>query len=255
MPFKILVIDDQIYDRHDTISALPALLETAGYDVATTANATTAYDLVFEYKPDLIVLDISFPDQDIADEEPGGIAICRALGANDYRVPIILITGIFTETEDVLEGFKAGADDYVKKPCDNREILARIRASLPPGIVEVDNRLRIDFDNRQVCVRQDQEWREVYLQPLLFKLLQVLVLNAGRIMESTRLKDRVWEKEDLSDDALAVFIRRLREKLEPDPQHPTYIENIRGVGYRFNGRPARAGRGAPPRRKACQPPG
>jgi DNA-binding response OmpR family regulator len=250
MPFKILVIDDQIYDKHDTISALPALLESAGYDVATTANATSAYDLVFEYKPDLIVLDISFTGQDI-----GGIDICRALRADDYWVPIILITGVFTETEDVLKGFKAGADDYVKRPCDNREILARIQASLPPGIVEVDNRLRIDFDNRQVCVRQDQEWREVYLQPLLFKLLQALVLNAGRIMESTRLKDRVWEKEDLSDDALAVFIRRLREKLELDPQHPTYIENIRGVGYRFNGRPARAGQGTPQRRKACQPPG
>ena len=70
-------------------------------------------------------------------------------------------------------------------------------------------------------------------------------------MESTRLKDRVWDKEDISDDALAVFVWRLREKLEPDPRRPIYIETIRGVGYRFNGRPTRAGQGTPQRRKLC----
>jgi DNA-binding response OmpR family regulator len=246
MPFKILVIDDYIYDKTDTISDLPALLESAGYEVATSADGRSAYDLVFECKPDLIVLDIGFPHQDI-----GGIEICRAIRAEDYRAPIILITGTFTETEDVLEGFKAGADDYVKRPCDNREILARIRANLPPGVIEVDDRLRIDFTDRRVCVKVDQEWQEVNLQPLLLKLLQVLVLNAGRMMESTRLKDRVWDREDISDDALAVFVLRLREKLEPDPRHPIYIETIRGVGYRFNGRPTRAGQGTPQRRKSC----
>ena len=246
MPFKILVIDDYIYDKADTISALPALLELAGYDVATSADGQSAYDLVFECKPDLIVLDIGFPHQDI-----DGIEICRSIRTEDYRAPIILITGTFTETESVLEGFKAGADDYVKRPCDNREILARIRANLPPGVIEVDDRLRIDFNDRRVCVKGEQEWQEVNLQPLLFKLLQALALNAGRMMESTRLKDRVWDKEDISDDALAVFVWRLREKLEPDPRHPIYIETIRGVGYRFNGRPTRAGQSTPQRRKLC----
>ena len=246
MPFKILVIDDNIYDKTDTIAGLPGLLESAGYEVATTADGETAYDLVFEYKPDLIVLDINFNRQDI-----DGIEICRSIRANEYRAPIILITGVFTETEDVLDGFKAGADDYVRKPCDNREILARIRANLPPEVIEVDDRLRIDFNDRCVWVKGEQEWQEVCLQPLLFKLLQALALNAGRMMESTRLKDRVWDKEDISDDALAVFVWRLREKLEPDPRHPIYIETIRGVGYRFNGRPTRAGQGALQRRKPC----
>ena len=246
MPFKILVIDDYIYDKADTISGLPALLELAGFEVATSADGRSAYDLVFECKPDLIVLDIGFPHQDI-----DGIEICRSIRTEDYRAPIILITGTFTETESVLEGFKAGADDYVKRPCDNREILARIRANLPPGVIEVDDRLRIDFNDRRVCVKGEQEWQEVNLQPLLFKLLQVLALNAGRMMESTRLKDRVWDKEDISDDALAVFVWRLREKLEPDPRHPIYIETIRGVGYRFNGRPTRAGQSTPQRRKLC----
>jgi DNA-binding response OmpR family regulator len=245
MPFKILVIDDNIHDKTDTLSGLPALLEREGYEVAATADGEAAYDLVFEYKPDLIVLDIHFNRQDI-----DGIEICRAIRSEDDRTPIILITAVFTETEDVLAGFKAGANDYVIKPCDNREIQARIRANLPPGIVEIDGRIRIHFDALRVCVKRDDEWQEAYLQPLLFRLLQVLVLNAGQIMESTRLKDRVWEK-DISDDALAVFIRRLREKLEPDPHRPAYIETIRGVGYRFNGRPARAGHRTPQRRNPC----
>lgn len=246
MPFKILVIDDDIHDKTDTISNLPALLEKEGYEVATTADGENAYDLVFEYKPDLIALDIRFSSQDI-----DGIQICRAIRDSGYQAPIILITAIFTETEDMLAGFEAGANDYVIKPCDNRVIQARIRANLPPGMVEINGRLRIDFDALRVFVRSDETWHEVCLQPLLFRLLQVLVLNAGQIMEATRLKDRVWDKE-ISDDALAVFIRRLREKLEPDPHHPIYIETIRGVGYRFNGRPSRAGLSGSQRRRSCQ---
>jgi len=247
MPFKILVIDDHIYDKTDTISALPALLEKEGYEVVTTADGGAAYDLVFEVKPDLIVLDIHFAGQEI-----DGIEICRAIRLEDDRTPILLITAVFTETEDVLKGFEAGANDYVIEPCDNREIQARIRANLPPQIVEIDGRLRIDFSARRLCAEQDGRWQEAYLQPLQFRLLHLLVLNAGRIMESTRLKDRVWDKE-ISDDALAVFIRRLREKLEPDPRQPIYIETIRGVGYRFNARPVRARAPAPQRRGTCPP--
>ena len=246
MAFKILVIDDDIHDKTDTISSLPALLEKEGYDVAATADGENAYDLVFETRPDLIVLDLQFKSKNI-----GGIEICQAIRDSGYQAPIILITAIFTETDDVLAGFEAGANDYVIKPCDNREIQARIRANLPPGIVEINGHLRIDFDALRVFVRHDDAWQEGYLQPLLFKLLKVLALNAGRIMEATRLKDRVWDK-DISDDALAVFIRRLREKIEPDPHHPIYIETIRGVGYRFNGRPSRASQSGPQRRKPCQ---
>jgi DNA-binding response OmpR family regulator len=246
MPFKILVIDDEIHDKTETISVLPALLESAGYEVSATADGETAYDLVFEYKPDIIVLDIRFGRRGKL-----GIEICKAIRENDYRAPIILITAVYTETEDVLDGFKAGADDYVRKPCDNREILARIRANLPPEVLEVDNYIRVDFQGLYVWVKRNSEWQEVHLQPLLFELLRSLVLNAGQIMESTRLKELVFAKEDISDDALAVYILRLRDKLEPDSHRPIYIENIRGVGYRFNGRPARAGQLTPQRRKSC----
>jgi len=191
------------------------------------------------------VLDIRFERQGIT-----GIEICRAIREAEYRSPIILVTAIFKETDDVLAGFEAGADDYVIRPRDNREILARIRANLPPEIVEVDDRIRIDFDGRRVWVKADAVWQDADLQPMQFKLLHVLVVNAGLMMTSTLLKELVWEKE-ISDDALAVFIRRLREKLEPDPHHPIYIETIRGIGYRFNGRPTRARQLAPERRNPC----
>ena len=139
------MIDDHIYDKTDTISGLPALLELAGFEVVTDADGRSAYDLVFECKPDLIVLDIGSPHQDI-----DGIGVIlpvhshrRLPGADHFDHRNIYRDGGRTG------GFKAGADDYVKRPCDNREIRA-IRANLPPGVIEVDDRLRIDFNDRRV---------------------------------------------------------------------------------------------------------
>jgi DNA-binding response OmpR family regulator len=237
MPFRILVVDDRIDDESEEISNLPGMLRAAGYEVRTSSDGNQAYDLVWEYKPDLVVLDIKFEDQAVE-----GIEICEAIRQNesDVELPIILITAIMKETEKVLRGFKAGADDYVTRPRDNREIMARIRANLPHEVIVVDDTLGVDFGAGRVWVKRDGKWQEVPLQRLQFELLEVLIINAGRVVLTTTLKDRVWGKP-VSDDALAVYVRRLREKLEPDPAHPVYIETIRGLGYRFNGRPVRAG--------------
>jgi DNA-binding response OmpR family regulator len=234
MAFKILVVDDKIDDKSDEISELPDMLRAAGYEVKTTPDASAAYDLVWEFNPDLILLDIVFQNQLI-----DGIELCQAIRQNGSDVPIILITAIMKETEQVLRGFEAGADDYVVRPRDKREILARIRANLPPEVSIFDDYLKIDFAGRRVWVKTGEDWTEVRLQRLQFELLDVLVTNAGRIVPSTSLKDRVWGKP-VSDEVLAVYIHRLREKLEPDPEHPSYIETIRGLGYRFNGKPTRA---------------
>jgi two-component system response regulator MtrA len=232
MAFKVLVADDKIYDQKDSISELPALLRGAGYDVVITDDGAAVYDLVWEHSPDLIVLDINFNDPEV-----NGIEICRSIRLEGSQVPVILVTEVFTETEDVLRGFEAGADDYVIRPRDNREILARVRANLSPGVVEIEGRLCIDFAGHRVWVCRDGKWQEVHLPPLEFALLHVLVMNAGLLLPSTVLKDRVWGK-DVSDSALAVYIRRLREKLEPSSDHPLFIETIPGLGYRFNGRPS-----------------
>lgn len=234
MPFRILVVDDEIDDESREISRLPDMLRAVGYEVRTTSDANQAYDLVWEYHPDLIVLDIVFKGQSV-----DGVEICEAIRLNDPDVPIILVTALMTETEDVLRGLKARANDYVTRPRDNREIVARIQANLPPSVIVVDNYLLVDSLSLRVWVCRDGRWQEIHLQRLLFELLEVLITNAGLIVPTTTLKDRVWGKP-ISDSALAVFIHRLREKLERDPDHPVYFETIRGLGYRFNGRPTLA---------------
>jgi two-component system alkaline phosphatase synthesis response regulator PhoP len=236
MSFKILIADDQIDNESDEISKLPDMLRAAGYEVETTSDGNKAYDLAWEYHPDLIVLDIVFENQSV-----DGIEICEAIRQNecDIEIPIILITAIMKETDKVLRGFEAGADDYVTRPRDNREIMARIRANLPRGAVVSNNYLQIDFASRRVWVNRDETWQEVHLQPLQFDLLEVLVMNAGQVVLTTTLKDRVWGKP-VSDQVLAVYIHRLRKKLESDPSQPTYIEAVRGLGYRFNGKLVRA---------------
>ena len=234
MPFKILVADDDIDNAGDEISKLPELLRAAGYEVRTTPDGSQAYDLVWDYNPDLIVLDIVFENQSV-----GGVDICEAIRLNDSDIPIILVTAYLTETEQVLRGFAAGADDYVTRPRDNREIIARIRANLPPEVIVVDDCILVDHSRRRVWVCRDGRWQEVRLQRLQFELLDLLLLNAGQTVLTTTLKDRVWGKP-VSDSALAVYVHRLRDKLEPDPDHPLFIENRKGLGYRFNGRPVRA---------------
>jgi two-component system response regulator RegX3 len=234
MPFRILVVDDEIDNERDEISELPGMLRAAGYEVRTTSDGSQAYDLVWAYNPDLVVLDIVFKNQPV-----DGIEICEAIRRNGSEIPIILVTALMTETEQVLRGFEAGADDYVTRPRDNREILARIRANLPPEAIVVDDSIRIDFASHRVWVKRDGGWQEVGLQRLQFELLDVLIVNAGQIVLTTTLKDRVWGKT-VSDQVLAVYVHRLRKKLEPDPGHPVYLETIRGLGYRFNGRPTRA---------------
>jgi DNA-binding response OmpR family regulator len=234
MPFKILVVDDKIDDESEEISRLSDMLRAAGYEVRTTSDGTQAYDLVWEYHPDLIVLDIKFENQSV-----DGTEICEAIRLNGSDVPIILVTAFMTETEQVLRGFEAGADDYVTRPRDNREIMARIRANLPPEVIVVDDYILVDFASRRVWICRDGRWQKTHFPRLEFELLDVLITNAGLIVPTTTLKDRVFGKR-VSDDALAVYIRRLREKLEPDLGQPVYIENIRELGYRFNGRPTRA---------------
>ena len=232
MPFQILVADDNINDKTDEISRLPAMLHDIGYEVVATPDGDAVYDLVLETRPDLVLLDIRF-----GNELKLGFDICESIRLNDPDIPIILITSYNTSLNDILSGFEKGSNDYVVRPRDNREIIARIRANLPPEVLLIDDYLCVDLAGFQVFVRRNGSCQEIRLQRLEFELLKVLVMNAGLIMPTTSLKSKVWEDKIVSDDVLAVYIRRLREKMEPDPRHPLYIETIKGFGYRFNGKP------------------
>lgn len=247
MAFKILIVDDHIDDEEYPINELPGILRDAGYEVITTSDGENAYDLVEECKADLIILDIMFGNLG-----PYGIEITKSIRLNDWTIPIILVTNEAKETEDVLRGFKAGADDYVTYPCDNRVILARVRANLPFDVVRIDDYIEINFINRIVRIKKDGEWTEVHFTPLEFDLFKILVINAGTVVLSLNLKERVWEKP-VSDSALQTAISRIRKKIEPDPRHPTYIITVQEIGYRFEGKPYSAGSassGGP--RKCCR---
>jgi DNA-binding response OmpR family regulator len=186
-----------------------------------------------------VLLDIEFKNQPL-----DGFEICESIRLNDKKIPIILITAYYTETEDVLKGFKLGISDYVSRPRDNREIIARIRANLPPEVVLVDDFLCVDLARCQVLTKRTGTWQETDLQGMLFKLLEDFINNAGLIRLTTTLMAILWGDADRTVGALWVLVDRLREIIEPDPRHPVYIETIKGLGYRFNGKPVSISRQA-----------
>lgn len=247
MPFKVLIIDDHIDDRLYELSRLKLLLEEQHFEVEATADGEGAYDLVFAFNPDVIVLDIKFENQNI-----DGFAICEAIRGGGCQVPIILITKFYTKTDDIVKGLiDAGANDYVRMPCDKLEIRARIVANLPPQTEEYNSYLRIDFGSQRVYVKRDGEWTEAILQPLQFKLLRALAVKLGLVVSYTNLAFEVWDKDDMDEGAIYKCLCALRAQVEPDPKNPTYLETIRGVGIRFNGRVTSAHIGRAIRRAPC----
>jgi DNA-binding response OmpR family regulator len=234
MPLRILIVDDHIEDAHKLISELPDKLRKEGYDVRTTAHSSEAYDLVWEYRPHLVVLDVLFPRQVLQ-----GLDILKSIREQEKlehqgRTLILLISKPKNETEDILVGLNSGADDYAAHK-DNREILARIRRLLPPPVYQPDDFLAIQLAKRKVYVRQDGIWREVDLTRTQFDLLEILITNAGRSLSKTFLKItlRAGDDEYMSDTQLFKIMCELRSALRPYPGHPDYVENIRDFGYRF----------------------
>jgi DNA-binding response OmpR family regulator len=246
MPFKVLIIDDRINDRLYELSRLKLLLEEQHFEVEATADGNGAYDVVFAFNPDVIVLDISFENQGI-----DGIQICDEIRLGGCQVPIILITKVYTKTEDIVRGLETGANDYVCMPCDMRVIRARIVANLPPQTEEYNDYLRIDFDSQRVCVKRDGKWTEVVLQPLQFKLLRALAVKLGLVVSYTNLAFEVWDKDDMEEGAIYRCLCALRAQVEPDPRNPIFLETIRGVGIRLNGQVTSAHKGRAIRRAPC----
>ena len=225
MAEKILVIDDE----QPTVELIEMLLERRGYEVITALRADDGLRQAYRNQPDLVLLDIMMPEMD-------GWDVCRRLREMS-DVPIIFLTAR-GETRDVVRGLEMGADDYVVKPYENDELVARVKAGLRrsprPSVSEElifkGGEFRINFMNREVRVRNEIK----HLTPKEFNLLGVLVRNAGRVVTRNELVTEAWG-EEYSDaiDSLKLYIHYLRQKLETDPNHPEYILTLRGVGYRF----------------------
>jgi DNA-binding response OmpR family regulator len=225
MSEKILVVDDE----ETTVQILSILLEHRGYEVIPAYQAEDALRKAYRLHPDLVLLDIMMPNMD-------GWEVCRRLRELS-DVPILFLTAK-TDTRDIVKGLEMGADDYVIKPYDNDELVARIRAHLRRApqnnmveeLVFDGGHLRINLMNREVTVGGESR----HLTPKEFALLSVLARNAGRVLTRRELVTEAWGQE-YSDaiDSLKLYIHYLRKKIERTPSRPEYILTSRGVGYRF----------------------
>jgi two-component system KDP operon response regulator KdpE len=222
---KLLIIEDDI-----TLSRLLAgHLQSLGYDVMAAPGGAEGIRLAGEIAPDLVILDIMMPGMD-------GWEVCRRLRSTS-PVPILMLTAKGAQ-EDVIQGLELGADDYLKKPFDLRELELRIAAILrrsegapgDPGSVYDDGTLQVDLERRLV-VRHGQR---VHLTPTEFRLLSCLLRHRGRVVPHEELLTEVWGPEYIQETAnLYVYVRYLREKLEAVPGDPRYIFTEWGVGYQF----------------------
>ena len=222
---RILVVDDDRSIRESLVRAL----QLEKYEVSAASDGAKGLDAVKNEQPDAIVLDVMMPTID-------GITMCRVLRSEKNRVPILMLTAR-TETSDRVAGLDAGADDYLPKPFALEELLARLRALLRRSnvadhegagsdVLQLDT-LRIDSAARRV-------WRgdvEVELSKTEFELLELLVRNAGIVLEHSTIYDRIWGYDFGPDSKnLAVYIGYIRRKIDIDGEN-RLIHTVRGIGY------------------------
>lgn len=224
MPHKILIADD----NPNILSFVQPALEREGYTVVPAVDGADALYRWESEHPALIILDIEMP-------EPNGLAVCRAIREAGDAVPIIFLT-VRDSVSDLELGFNLGASDYMAKPFDIRELLARVKARLPRPLQEFGGYLRVDTARRVAAVNGPAGWASVDLTPREFDLLAYLVNNAGRPIGRTALLEAVFDipgDSDIETKTLEKHIWALRQKLEPNPREPRYLLNVRGVGYKF----------------------
>jgi DNA-binding response OmpR family regulator len=224
---KILVVDDD----KKIVELVTLYLKKDGYQVLTSYDGRQAIELARRRQPDLIVLDLMLPQVD-------GMDVCRILRA-ESQVPIIMLTGRSTD-DDKLSGLDLGADDYVTKPFNPRELVARIRAVLrrtagkddaSPTEVRFGDMV-IDFVRHELRAND----QVVNLTPTEFRLLEALVKEPSRAFSRLDLLEHAfgYDYEGL-ERTVDVHIMNLRKKIEPEPSHPRYVVTVPGLGYRFEG--------------------
>jgi DNA-binding response OmpR family regulator len=226
---RILVVDDDA-----TVSEVVGrYLEREGFTVETVADGRVALDRALAEPPDLVVLDLMLPGMD-------GLEVCRRLRAL-APVPIVVLTARGQESDRII-GLDLGADDYVAKPFSTKELVARVRAVLRrargPLAAQFDHpRVLVDGDLEvDVAARQARRAGEVVsLTAREFELLAFLARHPRQAFSREEILDQVWGYRYGDTSTVTVHVRRLREKIEPDPAHPQRIATVWGVGYRWEG--------------------
>ncbi|MHA3682912.1 MtrAB system response regulator MtrA [Leucobacter sp. HY1910] len=221
MSARILVVDD---DRA-LAEMLSMALQAEGFETEHAADGTDAVELFRSMKPDLVLLDVMLPGLD-------GIEVCERI-RTESGVPIIMLTAR-TDTRDVVRGLEAGADDYVVKPFKSVELIARIRARLREPQQEASETLRIGDLTIDVSAHEVRRGNQpISLTPLEFDLLAILARKPQQVFTREVLLEKVWGYQYKADTRLVnVHVQRLRAKIEQDPDHPTIVATVRGVGYR-----------------------
>jgi DNA-binding response OmpR family regulator len=222
---KILIADD----NPNIISFVQPALEREGYAVVTAVDGAEALYQWESQHPALIILDIEMPD-------PNGLAVCRKIRDAGDHLPIIFLT-VRDSVSDLELGFNLGASDYMSKPFDIRELLARVKARLPRPLQEFGDYLRVDSARHVVAVKGASGWTVVDLTPREYDLLNYLVTNVGRPLGRTAILEAVFDipgDSDIETKTLEKHVWSLRQKIEPNPKEPRFIVNVRGVGYKFD---------------------
>lgn len=224
---RILLVEDDAGIR----AALGLALEDEGYDVVQAPNGRLGLTMVTSEQPDLVLLDLRLPDV-------SGFEVCREIRQRS-NVPIIIVTAQ-TDTHDLVAGLEAGADDYVTKPVNTKELAARIRAALRRLVRENSGRLPDvvrfgDIELRREAGTVAKAGVEVALTKTEFRLLIEFIDHPNMVLSRDQLLERVWGYDYLGDSRLVdAHIRRLRVKIEDAPNDPRYILTARGLGYRFH---------------------
>ena len=230
MPKKILIVDDD----PTLVEMIATVLTPKGYELVKATDGQEALKIMFDGKPDLVLLDVVMPRMN-------GWQTCSRIRDFSSAVPIIMLSGKNMTEDDVVRGLDYGADDYLLKPVGGKELVARVRAILRRAelpacsgkvkeITSNDGFLTVNVLERKVTVNGEL----IKLTPIEFRLLALLLENTGRILTHRQLLEKVWGWEYIDDfDYVRIYISHLRRKIEPDPTLPKYIITEPGVGYLF----------------------
>ena len=220
---KLLLVEDD----PTLIRMLTSFLTTENFQITSVTGQKSAAVAMEADRPDLALVDISLA-------EGNGFAVCA--NAKELGVPVIFLTASSDEFS-VVTGLDMGADDYISKPFRPRELVSRIRSVLRragkrQSTITLGD-LSVDTDKGTVT----RDGKEVYLSALEYKLFLVFLNNRGQVLTRDKFLEEIWDSagDYVGDNTLTVYIKRLREKIEQDPQNPVYIKTVRGLGYRLEG--------------------
>ncbi len=223
---NILVVDDD----KEIVDAIGIYLENEGYNIYKAFNGVEALKLVELNNIHLIIMDIMMPELD-------GIKATMRI-REDKNIPVIMLSAKSEDTDKII-GLNMGADDYMTKPFNHLELIARVKSQLRRytnlGSLEIkENYYKtggLELDDEAKIVKVDGE--EVYLTPVQYKILRLLIKNLGRVFSIDEIYERVWEEEAFNpENTVAVHIRKIREKIEINPKEPKYLKVVWGIGYK-----------------------